>query len=88
MSPRIKDILLFKEMVTPALIQVFFWAIVILTIISAFWSMFTIGILKGLWMLIIGPIISRVICEVLIILFRINNSLIEIKRSAEQQTKL
>jgi hypothetical protein len=79
MNQQLKDILLFRWMLTPILIQLIFWAGLILTVVSGIWSMFTVGFLNGLIMLIFGPITLRLGCELLIVIFQIHENLIEIK---------
>jgi hypothetical protein len=37
------------------------------------------GIMGGLLLLILGPVMWRVYCEILIVIFRINETLVDIK---------
>lgn len=82
-----KDWLSFDKMIAPIIIKILFWvgcvAFVIfgiVTIIQAFgrfgsaWSF-----LSGLLIIVLGPIMVRVWCEILIVIFKIHDSLVEIK---------
>lgn len=77
------DILSFRTMVSPILIQIFFWLDILGCIVI---GLYMIGDktqahirVIGFTVLLIGPIISRVVCESAIILFRIYEVLKEIK---------
>lgn len=81
MHTRFKDFVNFHWMITPCLIQVLFWVGVATSIASGIWTIFTFGLLKGIWVIIIGPIVVRIACEAGILLFRINENLVTIKDS-------
>ena len=72
------DFIKFRKMITPAIIQVLFWIGVVGSVIAALVTMATSfgrygdgfgGFLGGLLMLVIGPVIVRIYCELLILLF-------------------
>jgi hypothetical protein len=65
-------------MITPIIIQVIFWLGVIVFAIAALVSMGQ-SFLLGLALLVVGPLCVRIYCELLIVLFRINDTLTEIK---------
>jgi hypothetical protein len=72
----------FRRMITPVLIQVIFWLGVAISVIGG------IGLIAGdrpglgiLW-IVIGPLVVRVYCELLIVIFRIHDSL----KAVEQNT--
>src|SRR5690625_7368857 len=77
----------FEKMITPIFIQIFFWLGFIGSIISGFGMIgygiisssggFS-GVLIGLFSLFIGPIIIRVYCERLIVLFKVQGAWIDI----------
>lgn len=86
-----KNFLAFRTMVTPVIIQVIFWVGVGFCIIA---GIIFIGIgahqfdggpniLKGVLVLVLGPLAVRIYCEILIIFFRINETLTEIKHAME-----
>jgi len=86
------DFWAFRTMVTPVIIQILFWVGVIVCIISGL-VMIGMGvktpgeylILKGVLLALLGPLGVRVYCEILIIFFRINETLTEIKHTLEHQ---
>lgn len=84
-----EDFLKFRKMITPAIIQVLFWVGVAISAISGLvvmgssfgrygggWATF----LSGLLMLVLGPVVVRIYCELLILFFRMNETLTEIKK--------
>jgi len=81
-----KDFLAFRRMVTPVIIQVIFWIGVVVCVLTGLTQLAMalnfgsiVGFLMALGTLIIGPIMVRVYCELLILLFRIYDTLQEIK---------
>lgn len=87
-----EDYLTFRKMITPIIIQIIFW---IGAVGAVLWALFLIFsgattsyaggrlVLTGLIALFLGPILVRIYCELLILLFRINDTLNEIKASLE-----
>jgi hypothetical protein len=76
------DFLSFRKMITPIFIQVIFWFAVVACVIAALISMFggtAASFLSGLLMLVIGPFVVRIYCELLIIMFRIYDELVAIR---------
>ncbi len=74
------DFLTFRRMLMPAIIQVIFWLGLILCIYTGIANMIHgRGILFGLEVLILGPIAVRLACELLILSFRINSTLTDIR---------
>lgn len=76
------DFLTFRRMITPVVIQVLFWLGVIVTVIlsiaqSREQPIMILGV-------IIGPFIVRIYCEILIVLFRINETLTDIRRNTSR----
>jgi hypothetical protein len=84
------DFWAFRTMVTPVIIQVLFWVGVIVCIVAGL-VMIVMGIklsgdqmvLKGVLLAILGPLGVRVYCEILIVFFRINETLTEIKHALD-----
>ncbi len=87
------DFLAFRKMVTPVIIEILFWMGVIVCIIAGL-VMIVMGIkglgdqmvLKGVLLAILGPLGVRVYCEILIVFFRINETLTEIKHVLEHRS--
>jgi hypothetical protein len=76
------EFLSFRKMITPVIIQVLFWIGVAVCVISGLVTMIQGGsaAVRGLLMLLLGPIVVRVYCELLILLFRIHDAVDEIRR--------
>lgn len=88
-----KDFLAFRTMLTPVIIQVIFWlgaaicVIVGLVLILSGVGQYGGGpnVLKGFLLVFLGPVGVRIYCEILIIFFRINETLTEIKHALEDR---
>jgi hypothetical protein len=81
-------------MITPIIIQVLFWIGTVLCVIlgikaidegtsSRFGGGGGEEVLAGVLFLILGPLIVRIYCELLILFFRMNETLTEIKRNTD-----
>lgn len=79
----LKEFLSFHSMLTPIIIQILFWVGVAATVIVGF-ILIAAGKVQGILVILFGPIIVRVYCEILIIFFRINDTLEEIKELLEK----
>src|SRR5262249_11116777 len=82
----VADFLTFRSMLVPIIIQVLFWLGVVIFVIG--------GIVQatqmrdpaiGIAMVVLGPFIWRIYCELLIVIFRINETLTAIKNELERQ---
>ena len=89
-SGSMSDFLAFRRMVTPIIIQIVFWIGVAVCVISGLIAMVSgatsqfgggAQILIGLLLLVGGPIVVRIYCELLILLFRMNETLTDIKNA-------
>jgi hypothetical protein len=89
-----RDFWAFRTMVTPVIIQIIFW-IGTLICLGVGAGMILMGvsrqhpemghyIWKGILLLFLGPLGVRVYCEILIVFFRINETLTEIKHDLER----
>ena len=93
MNMELKDFLSFRKMITPVIIQVLFWVGVAGNVIFALFIMVSsltsyidaAGFFGGLLLLVIGPVMVRVYCELLILLFRMNETLTEIKNGLSKK---
>jgi hypothetical protein len=81
------DYLTFRKMITPIIIQVVFWIGAVLVALYGLWLIFSGAtasvrggqlVLSGLVTLLLGPLFWRIFCELLIVVFRINDTLTEI----------
>lgn len=87
------EFLTFREMITPIIIQVVFWVGVVVCIILGLLSIaggisqYGSGalVIVGLLYIFIGPVVVRIYCELLILFFRMNESLSEIKNDLKRR---
>jgi len=87
MEAIMEDFIKFRKMITPLIIKILFWVGVAVTVIGALimmiGSFFTRGgaiqFLGGLIFLVVGPVMVRINCEILILFFRMNETLTDIK---------
>jgi hypothetical protein len=84
------DFLKFKKMITPTIIQIVFWVLVVACVLGGivqilrgieyYTSRGDIGFLiAGFGVMLGGPIAARVYCEILLVAFSINDTLMEIR---------
>lgn len=83
------DFLSFRKMIVPVIIQVLFWIGVVLSVLGGV-VMAAVAdgageVLIGVLWIFLGPIIVRIYCEVLIVVFRINETLTDIKNNLAQR---
>ncbi|MFW6146202.1 MAG: DUF4282 domain-containing protein [Planctomycetota bacterium] len=83
------DFLAFRKMITPVIIQILFWLGLVFCLIAGVGliiegsgSRYGVEqVVAGLLLLVFGPIAWRVYCEVLILFFRMNSTLSDIRRN-------
>lgn len=82
-----KDVLFFDNMLTPKIITAVFWLLLVGSVIGGIGSMFggyegfTFGkFIMGILYVAGGGVASRIWCELLIVLFKMNEALQEIRR--------
>lgn len=97
-SPReisMEDYLKFRKMITPLIIQILFWVGVVVSVLvglvmvfGGIASKFGGGgmVFSGLLWIVLGPILTRIYCEILIVIFSINDSLIDIRSALKQKS--
>ncbi len=82
------DFLTFRKFITPTVIQIIFWIGVVVCVIGGIAAMAqgqgAMGVLSGIGMIILGPIMVRIYCEILIVIFRINDNLIDIRNNTSK----
>ena len=85
MNLSIKDLFFFDAMLTPKLITLIYWLLLLVAVISGLGIMFSgisfTGFIGGLFTIILGAVFARIWCELLIVLFKINDN---IRRLAEK----
>jgi hypothetical protein len=80
------DFLRFDTMLTPIVIQIVFWIAVVITVIVGFIQLFGGGfaVITGLLTIILGPVVARIYCEIVIVFFRINDHLRQIQQNTQR----
>ncbi len=95
-----KDFITFKRMLTPILIQIVFWlavvAIVIGGLVTAVIGLTQLGsrnvagalgtIVAGIVAMIFGPLVARIYAEILIVIFRINETLTDLSQTLSKSS--
>jgi hypothetical protein len=81
-----QDFLEFRKMITPVIIQIVFWIGVAMCVITGLLSITGGGMhaIGGLMTIIVGPIVVRIYCELIILLFRIYDTLNDIKDNTKR----
>lgn len=83
----LKDVLAFRYMLTSSLVRFVFWLGVAVCLITTVTDWYTGWFWQGLLVLVMGPLILRVVCELFIIFFQINNTLLTLARTKEQHER-
>ena len=80
------DFLRFETMITPFIIQVIFWIAVIILVVAGIVQIGQggVGVWTGLATIIIGPLLARIYCEIVILFFRINDHLRAIQHNTQR----
>jgi hypothetical protein len=87
------DFLTFRKMITPLIIQILFWIGVVGSILVGLVMMVSgassdygggQSVLMGLFVLLLGPIMVRIYCELLILFFRMNETLTDIRSNTQR----
>ncbi len=73
------DVLCFRKMVTPSLLQLLFWLLVALCLVKGILDLLANAPLTALVWFVVAPLILRVIVELLMCLFAINNQLNDLR---------
>lgn len=82
-----EDFLAFRKMLTPIIIQIVFWIGIVVCVLGGLASIISGNGLPGLFMLFLGPIVVRIYCELLILLFKMNDTLTDIKNAVEKTAR-
>lgn len=80
-----RDFLAFRRMLMPILIQIIFWLGVVVCIMTAISDFTNNEIFLGILVLIIGPIMMRLACELCVVFFRMNETLTDISESLRKR---
>jgi|TARA_R100000935_G_C2738636_1_gene124956 uncharacterized protein DUF4282 len=80
----VRDILFFDSMLTPKIITLVYWLLLGAALVSGLGMMFAGGIgsfFMGIFTMLAGAVGARIWCELLIVLFKINENM---KKVADQ----
>lgn len=86
------ELLRFDKMITPSLISILYWLLLLGVLMSGLGSMFmpfgfSFGaFLRGLFIIVLGAIGVRVWCELLIVVFKINGNLQALREQNENKS--
>lgn len=82
-----RDLLFLDKMITPTIITFIYWLALLAAVIAGLGTMFGgmgghgfLGFLMGILVIVFGAIGARIWCELLIVLFRMNEALQEMRR--------
>jgi len=77
-----EDFLAFRKMLTPVFIKIVFWLGIVVTILSGLVMLVKGGpfAIIGLIYIFAGPIVVRIWCELIIVIFTINDTLTDIRK--------
>lgn len=70
-----RDIFFFDSMLTPKIITFVYWLLLLIAVVGGLGAIFSGLILEGLGTLVAGSIGARIWCELLIVLFKINENI-------------
>lgn len=86
MNLALKEILSFRRMVTPFLVKVIFWIGLVICWSVGIRDLLQSKFLLGILLLTLGTLAVRIFCEVLILFFQINNTLLDILKCLKTQS--
>lgn len=78
----LKEVTSFNTMITPVIIKIVFWIGVIGCVIGGIGMFFNgSGVVGGLLCILLGPLVVRVYCELIIVIFKIFQALKQIENN-------
>lgn len=78
MLNKIKDYFYFKTLVAPTVIQAIHFLFIVSILVTGSIMLVHGNFFRGAWVIIFGALTVRLICELMILLFKINNTITEI----------
>lgn len=73
MEPR--DVFFFDKMLTPQVITVIYWIVAAVIVIGGIGTMFMQSFITGLVAIVLGLVFARIWCELVIVVFKMNDAL-------------
>lgn len=71
----IKSVFFFNSMITPKIITFIYWLFLAAIVVAALGMIFTGNLVQAVGTLILGTLALRIWCELLIVLFKINENI-------------
>ncbi|HWD58367.1 MAG TPA: DUF4282 domain-containing protein [Stellaceae bacterium] len=68
----------FELMITPVVIQILFWVAAAMSVVGGLLMILISGNGRGILLVVFGPLAARIYAELMVIFFRINDTLREI----------
>ena len=84
-SSGLMDFLSFRTMLLPLIIQIIFWLGLLAAVVYGIYLMTSGAVVGGLLYILVGTLGWRIYCELMIVFFRINDTLTEIKNTLQQK---
>lgn len=70
-----RDLLFFDTMVTPKFITILYWLFLLSAVLSGVGIIFSGSLVTGLLAIVGGGLLARIWCELMVVLFKINENL-------------
>lgn len=70
-----KDVFFFDKMLTPQVITVIYWILAAVIVIGGIGTMFMQSFIAGLVAIALGLVFARIWCELVIVVFKMNDAL-------------
>jgi len=74
-----KDLLTLNKFITPTIMTVIYWILMVVAIVVSLTLLFSGSVIQGILALILAPLYVRVICEMMILMFKVHGVLCEIR---------
>ena len=74
-----KDVLFFNNMLTPKIITAVYWVLLLGAVLGGLGTIFSGKILIGLFGTVVGAVAARIWCELMIVLFKMNEALQDLR---------
>ena len=75
----VQDLLFLNSMITPKVMTFIYWLMLLACVIGGLVAMFSVNFFAGLFSILFGSVLVRMWCELVIVLFRINEALQDIR---------
>lgn len=84
-----EDLISFDKLIAPQYVRVLFWIGVVASVLTGLGMIVTggAGVPFGLAVLVVGPVLTRVGCELLVLAFKVVDWVAEIKSTLAEQQK-